>query len=176
MPLKALVVALVVLVLLLVALAILKKFGFQSSDGASKWPYYIRKPLTELHQVLYHRLVAALPDHMILAQVKVSRVLGVEDGYSAFVWGGKIERLTFDFVVCGKDAAVIAAIELDDDPEAAHLSTAADDKKNRAAADADLRLIRWNVRELPDLEAIRKEFMPRLLARQNPSDPSNSRA
>ena len=64
-------------------------------------------------QLLYHRLVRALPEHIVLAQVQASRVLGVKKGYRFHEWSNRINRLSYDFVVCGKDSTVIAAIELD---------------------------------------------------------------
>jgi len=63
---------------------------------------------------LYHRLVKALPNHIVLAQVQVSRVLGVKKGFRVHEWNNRINRLSYDFVICDKAATVIAAIELDD--------------------------------------------------------------
>src|SRR5262245_27505507 len=45
------------------------------------WPFYAKRPLTQVEQVLYHRLVKSLPEHIVLAQVQVSRVLGVKRGF-----------------------------------------------------------------------------------------------
>src|SRR4051812_4207647 len=53
-------------------------------------------------QVLYHRLVAALPGEIVLAQVQLSRVLGVKKGFNFNAWHNRINRLSYDFVVCGK--------------------------------------------------------------------------
>ena len=58
-------------------------------------------------QVLYHRLVKALPEHIVLAQVQVSRVLGVKKGFDFRAWNNRINRLSYDFVVCAKDASVV---------------------------------------------------------------------
>jgi len=45
-----------------------------------------------------------------LAQVQVSRVLGVKSGHKFHEWNNRINRLSYDFVVCAKDASVLAAI------------------------------------------------------------------
>jgi hypothetical protein len=51
--------------------------GYRRSSAASAlWPFYLKRVLTQPEQVLYHRLVKALPNHIVLAQVQVSRVLG----------------------------------------------------------------------------------------------------
>ena len=145
--------AFVVLLLLAIAVAtllLLKKRGLLEGGGSGPWPFYVKKPLTQPEQVLYHRLVKALPEHIVLAQVQVSRILGVKKGSNFNEWNNRINRLSYDFVVCSKDSTVLAAIELDDKSHDSNRRTATDDKKNKATADAGLRLIRWNVRALPD--------------------------
>lgn len=127
--------------------------------GTAGWPFYVRKPLSHPEQVLYHRLIRALPEHIILAQVQVSRVLGVKKGFNFHEWNNRINRLSYDFVVCKKDSTVLAAIELDDRTHEHELRARTDNKKNRAAADAGLRLVRWNVRALPSEEIIRAELL-----------------
>ena len=151
-----------VVVLLLVAtvalLLYLKKQGLLERKGTGSWPFYVKKPLTHPEQVLYHRLVKALPEHIVLAQVQVSRVLGVKKGSNFNEWNNRINRLSYDFVVCGKDSAVLAAIELDDKSHYSNRRSATDEKKNKATADAGLRLIRWNVKALPDESAIQAQL------------------
>ena len=151
----------VVVILLVAAVALLlylRKHGLLEGKGSGPWPFYVKKPLTQPEQVLYHRLVKALPDHIVLAQVQVSRVLGVKKGSNFNEWNNRINRLSYDFVVCGKDSTVLAAIELDDKTHESSRRSAADEKKNKAAADAGLRLIRWNVKALPDESAIQAQL------------------
>ena len=150
-----------VIVLFVVAIALLvylKKQGLLEGEGTGPWPFYIKKPLTQPEQVLYHRLVKALPDHIVLAQVQVSRVLGVKKGSNFNEWNNRINRLSYDFVVCGKDSTVLVAIELDDKTHESSRRSATDEKKNKATADAGLRLIRWNVKALPDEAAIQAQL------------------
>ena len=149
-----------VLVLLAVAgLVVLRRVGILASAGSGAWPFYVKKPLSQPEQVLYHRLIRALPEHIVLAQVQVSRVLGVKKGSSFNEWNNRINRLSYDFVVCGKDSTVIAAVELDDKTHESKARIATDEKKNKASADAGLRLLRWHVRALPTEEAIRQELL-----------------
>ena len=150
--------ALVLFVLAIVALLILKKLGLLAG-GTGPWPFYIKKPLSQPEQVLYHRLIRALPEHIVLAQVQVSRVLGVKKGSNFNEWNNRINRLSYDFVICGKDSAVIAAVELDDKSHNSSKRMSTDAKKDKASHDAGLRLIRWNVRSLPSEEIIRAELI-----------------
>jgi hypothetical protein len=75
-----------------------RRFQFGTAD----WPFYVRRLMSQPEQVLYHRLVRALPEHIVMAQVQVSRVLGVKKGFNFYEWNNRIDRLSYDFVVCAK--------------------------------------------------------------------------
>ena len=113
--------------------------------------------------MLYHRLIRALPEHIVLAQVQVSRVLGVKKGSNFHEWNNRINRLSYDFVICGKDSTVLAAVELDDKSHESKTRASTDEKKNKATKDAGLRLIRWNVRAIPNEDVIRQELLTQVI-------------
>jgi very-short-patch-repair endonuclease len=154
LPLLSLLIALAV-----VALFVLKRRGMAGGGGNDPWPFFVKRPLTTPEQVLYHRLLKALPEHVVLAQVQVSRVLGVKKGFNFHQWNNRINRLSYDFIVCGKDASVIAAVELDDKSHEATDRSETDAKKAKATADAGLRLLRWHVKALPDEATIRAQLL-----------------
>jgi len=164
---NSLLLVVVLFLLALVALVILKKLGLLNAGQRGVWPFYVKRPLTQPEQVLYHRLIRALPEHIVLAQVQVSRILGVKKGSNFHEWNNRINRLSYDFVVCLKDSTVIAAIELDDKSHESSSRAKTDEKKNKATADAGLRLIRWHVRSLPSEEVIRTELESQLSAVEN---------
>ncbi|KNZ34573.1 MAG: hypothetical protein AD742_00665 [Methylibium sp. NZG] len=141
----------------MIALFVLKKRGLLGGAGGP-WPFYAKRPLSQPEQVLYHRLVKALPEHIVLAQVQVSRVLGVKKGFSFHEWNNRINRLSYDFVVCGKDSTVLAAIELDDKSHESTARAETDKRKERATSAANVQLIRWHVKSLPDQAAIQAAF------------------
>jgi hypothetical protein len=169
-----LVILLILLVITVIALLLAKRMGLLGA-AASTWPYYVKRPLTQPEQVLYHRLIRALPEHIVLAQVPVSRILGVKKGANFHEWNNRINRLSYDFVVCAKDSTVIAAIELDDKSHETPSRVKADAKKNKASADAGLRLIRWHVRSLPSEQTIRDELLPKALTDARPESAANCR-
>jgi hypothetical protein len=146
-------------VALFILLAILKKVGRVAVRGSRPWPFYAKRLLTQPEQVLYHRLVKSLPDHIVLAQVQVSRVLGVKKGFRFHEWNNRINRMSYDFVICDKASTVIAAIELDDKSHEGEHRVDTDAKKNKATIDAGLRLIRWHVKSLPDELTIQRELL-----------------
>jgi hypothetical protein len=162
--LKTLLVVLVLLIIIAVlALVVAKRLGLVGGTSGT-WPFYVKKPLSQPEQVLYHRLIRALPEHIVLAQVQVSRVLGVKKGSNFHEWNNRINRLSYDFVVCSKDSRVVAAIELDDKSHESTSRARTDEKKNKASADAGLRLVRWQVASLPSEQAIRDELLSKALA------------
>ena len=161
---KTLLIVVVLLAFLAFAvIATLKKKGLLGTQNGP-WPFYAKRPLSQPEQVLYHRLVRALPDHVVLAQVQVSRVLGVKKGHNFHEWNNRINRLSYDFVVCGKDATVLAAIELDDKTHEASNRVGTDAKKDKATAAAGVRMLRWHVKALPDEATIRAEFVDKQAA------------
>ncbi len=138
---------------LLLALVI-AKFAIRKREP-NPWPFYAKRPLTQPEQVLYWRLIKALPEHMVLAQVQCSRVLGVKRGFNFYEWNNRVNRLSYDFVVCRKDGSVVAAIELDDKTHESATRAEQDARKQRATEAAGVLLVRWNVATMPDEAVIR---------------------
>lgn len=164
-PMKSLLLFLLVFAMLAVVLGALRLRGSLRA-GEADWPFYAKRLLSKPEQVLYLRLVRALPEHVVLAQVQVSRVLGVRKGNDFKAWNNRINRLSYDFVVCAKDATVLAVIELDDQSHASAARVEADARKDRATAAAGLTLIRWNVKALPEAGDIQAAIRAAQAARQ----------
>src|SRR5712671_2102280 len=143
---------------LVIFLPILIRRGRRAAAGSRPWPFYVKRLLTQPEQVLYHRLVKSLPNHVVLAQVQMSRVLGVKKGFRFHEWNNRINRMSYDFVICDKAATVIAAIELDDKSHEREDRRESDAKKSKATTDAGLRLVRWHVKSLPDELTIQREL------------------
>lgn len=150
------------LLLILVTLALLAllklKFRGIATDA---FPYYAKKPLSQPEQVLYFRLIQALPDHIVLAQVQLSQLLGVKKGYNHQSWLNRINRMSADFVICNKDSSIVAVIELDDNSHARPDRQAADAKKDKSLSAAGIRVIRWRVASIPDIAVIQATINPK---------------
>jgi len=150
---------LIVIVAVIVILFVLKAKS-QDSAGDEEWPFYAKKPLSQPEQVLYFRLIQTLPEHIILAQVQLSRLLGVKKGNNYQAWFNRINRMSADFVVCNKDSSIVAVIELDDATHRREGRQVADAKKDKALASAGIRIVRWQAKLVPDIAAIQSAFMP----------------
>lgn len=152
------VLVLIIAIILVGAVGWLLAHRSQRIKDRSQWPFYAKKVLSSPEQVLYYRLVKALPECMVLAQVQLSRVLGVKKGFNFGQWNNRISRLSLDFVVCLKDSSVVAAIELDDRSHNDSRRREADARKATALDAAGIKLIRWSTDALPDEAAIRAVF------------------
>ena len=137
---SSIILLLIIVVVVVAVLAILKAKA-QGGAGDEIWPFYAKKPLSQPEQILYFRLVQALPEHIILAQVQLSRLLGVKKGSNYQAWSNRINRMSADFVVCNKDSSIVAVIELDDATHQREDRQAADAKKDKALGSADVRIL-----------------------------------
>lgn len=137
---------------LLVVLAIAIRMR---SSGMSSWPFYQKRPMTQAEQMLYFRLVKALPDHLVLAKVHLESFLGVKKGYRASSWSRRIGRSSVDFLVCTRDATIVVAIDLDGKTPETPKRQAENRRKDLALASAGIKLVRWHVRSMPTETAIR---------------------
>ncbi len=132
----------------------------QKGAGDEAWPFYAKKPLSPVEQVLYFRLIQALPEYIILAQVQLSRLLGVKKGNNYQAWLNRINRMSADFVVCTKDSSIVSVIELDDATHQREDRQAADAKKDKALTSAGIRIVRWQATSIPDIATIQSTIMP----------------
>ena len=152
-------VMLLVLAAIAAGLMFLAKLKLSEGGGDDgPWPFYATKAMSAPEQVLYYRLCKSLPDNLVLAQVGLSRFLRVKKGSNFQKWFNRINRMSADFVVCAKDASVLAVIELDDSTHDGHQRKATDAKKDKALADAGIRIVRWSVKSMPDNAAIKATF------------------
>ena len=158
---SSIILLLVLIVVVVVILALLKAKAQGGGAGDEVWPFYAKKPLSQPEQILYFRLVQALPDHIILAQVQLSRLLGVKKGNNYQAWSNRINRMSADFVVCNKDSSIVAVIELDDATHEREDRQAADAKKDKALGAAGVQIVRWQAKAIPDLASIQRAFMPK---------------
>jgi len=87
---------LIVIVAAIVVFAVLKAKAQGGGVGDEAWPFYAKKPLSQPEQILYFRLIQALPEHIILAQVQLSRLLGVKKGNNYQAWSNRVNRMSAD--------------------------------------------------------------------------------
>jgi hypothetical protein len=79
-------------------------------------PVKSRPLLSDAEQLLYGRLVRAMPGHIILAKVAMSQLLAVERAPTrrhSHYDANLLRQLVADFAVCKADFSVVAVVEVD---------------------------------------------------------------
>lgn len=144
------------LIVVAVIAALLAKPRRRTKAGLREaWPLQPSPTLlTDPEQVLYRRLVQALPGHIVLAQVQLIQALQFRRGaWSPSVFN-RICRLSVDFLVLKPDTSIVAAVELDDASHDRPDRRDADARKEHALWSAGVPLLRWHVGKMPDAAAI----------------------
>jgi very-short-patch-repair endonuclease len=167
-PLTLLIGAVIAVIVIQLLALLLKRIALKKRE----WPFYARKLMSAPEQVLYFKLCRALPECIVLSQVGLSRILGVKKGNKFHEWNNRINRMSADFVICAKDASVLAVIELDDKSHNRSDRRIADAKKDKALAAAGIKIIRWKVNNVPDEAGIKQTILgqPVALAVDKPDD------
>jgi hypothetical protein len=120
------------------------------------WPLSARSLLSERESEFYHNLIALYPNHQIFVQVALSQLINVDRNHpECDSIRARYKQLVADFVLCGRDLSVIAVIELDDRSHERADRQDADARKNKALADAGIRLVRVPAGTLPSEDALR---------------------
>lgn len=163
----------VVLFIALVAFYVVKQQGAASTKD-DYWPFVQKKPLSAPEQVLYYRLIEALPGFVILPQVGLSRFLSVKKGENQMQWFNRINRMSVDFLVCNKAMQIAAAIELDDASHQRADRVKADAKKDAVLAAAGIKLVRWQVKAVPSADEITALFVPKPAAPPSLEQPQSA--
>ena len=115
------------------------------------------KPLSDVEQVLYWRLVEALPECVVLSQVTFSRFMkptAHPRQRDYFALYGRIAQKSIDYLVCLKDFTVVAAVELDDSSHVVER----DRQRDELLRSAGITVLRVHARELPSVDRIRAAF------------------
>ena len=128
--------------------------------SAPRLMYEQVRPLTDPEQVLYRRLVEALPECVILAQVSFSSFMkpapeeGPLEARQVRALYARISQKTVDFLVCLQDFTVVAAVEVDD---SAH-EELRDLRRDELLKSAGITSLHVRVEHIPTVERIREMF------------------
>lgn len=113
------------------------------------------KTLDPAQALLYYLLKNGLPDHEVMPQVGLARVIDVEAGIAGSDREQRLRALaqhTVDFLVCNKALQPVAVIDL---PLQEPAVPAPQDFKTLSLAGAGIRYLRLSRKSLPRREALR---------------------
>ena len=181
-----LLIALVLLLVVLLAWSFLRKRGGSVKpaeeeadrlDTLAAWPPQPTRVLTSQERTLHSTLVRALPDHVVLSQVPLSRFIKVPKRHSYAEWLRRLGYQSVDFIVCDMSSHVVAAIELQ--PTANDLNERARKRLKRIQRTlkaAEIPLLVWSEANLPTADAARAAILPPPATSASPAEEARAPA
>jgi hypothetical protein len=137
------------------------------------WSPRSDQALSKAEVATYFRLREALPQHIILAQVQLSRFLKVSTRLSYSGWMRRVGARCVDFVVCDAAGMVVAVIELEPEPIGGTMGPNAARRKHKVLKAAEIPVMYWDAAHLPTAAQIRAMMMAAESGRMlNPLEPT----
>lgn len=119
--------------------------------------------LNDAEQILFHRLCEAMPNMQVFAQVGVAQLAQLRGRQEA----RRLNQLAgrgVDFVVCGADFGIVAAIELAW-PTEGKSENSPEEEKRRALQSLGIPLIIYRPNNLPDADTLSREVANAIVRR-----------
>ncbi|MBK6616657.1 DUF2726 domain-containing protein [Ottowia sp.] len=126
------------------------------------WPFECKRILSEDQVEVLTLLQAALPDMMVFPGVALPRMLYVRvEGTAKAIrarstWRYVITEKSVDFVVCNRNAAVVAVVDLKAPQELRTVSRKRQCEKERALEGARVKVVHWSSVQARDASSIRQ--------------------
>lgn len=131
-------------------------------DTLSAWSPEATRVLQATERTAYATLRRALPQHMILAQVPLSRFIRVPTRRSYAQWLRRVGQLCADLLVCDRHSQVIAVVDVQAAPELTNARTRRRQLRvARVLEAAKIPLHVWIDTDLPSAESAREAIVPR---------------
>jgi hypothetical protein len=132
--------------------------GRDDLDTVQAWEPHATRILSRGERDAYAVLARALPDHMVLAQVPLSRFLKVPTRYSYAEWVKRVGQLSADLVVCDRTSEVMAVVEVRGEQESER-SQQRLERMRRVLKAAQIQLLVWQEDTLPSPVQARQQLL-----------------
>jgi len=175
----AVIVAVLVVVLLVLAWWWMRSraAGGTSAEPADRldtliaWPPRVTRILTSQERLAHSTLVRAFPDHLIFAQVPLSRFVRVPTRYSHAEWLRRVGQVCADLVVCDTASQPLAVIIVEAPGGApSERARARHERMMKVLRAAGVRCFVWIENALPSVEIARATVLD-IEAQPAPSAP-----
>ena len=130
-------------------------------DTLIGWPPQATRVMNRTGCEAFRLLSDALPDHMVLAQVPLSRFLSVPKRLSYADWLRRLGYQCVDFAVCDMQGQVLVVVDLQPPPaSASERSRKRLTRMTRSLKAAKIPLLVWSEQALPTPQQIRESIFP----------------
>jgi Protein of unknown function (DUF2726) len=130
----------------------------ESLDTVQAWPPQAVRVMTLGERQAFEVLRRALPGHVVLAQVPLSRFISVPTRFPYAQWLQRAGRLGVDLLVCDFSSRAVAAIEVRTADESAR-SAKRHQRLIEVLRAAGVTVHEWNEDDLPSVAEARSLFM-----------------
>lgn len=137
----------------------------EARDTVADWMPTATRILSPTERQAYDVLRQALPEHLVLAQVPLSRFIRVPTRYSYGEWLSRVGQLSADLLVCDAGSQVLAVVEVRGNEESPR-SQQRHLRMTRVLKAADIQVLVWAADELPTPQAARAALLPEQAARE----------
>ena len=135
-------------------------FAEESLDTVQAWPPQAVRVMTLGERQAFEILRRALPGHVVLAQVPLSRFISVPTRFPYSQWLQRAGRLGVDLLVCDFSSRAVAAVEVRTTDESARSA-----KRHKRLVEvlraAGVTVHEWNEDDLPSVAEARELFFPK---------------
>ena len=129
-------------------------------DTVQAWPPQAVRVMTLGERQAFEVLKRALPGHVVLSQVPLSRFISVPTRHPYQLWLQRAGRLAVDLLVCDYSSRAIAAVEVRTAEESLR-----DAKRHKRLIEvlraAGVTVYEWNEDDLPGVAEARELFAPK---------------
>jgi hypothetical protein len=129
-------------------------------DTVQAWPPQAVRVMTLGERQAFEILRRALPGHVVLAQVPLSRFISVPTRFPYAQWLQRAGRLGVDLLVCDFSSRAVAAVEVRTHDESAR-SAKRHQRLVEVLRAAGVKVHEWNEDDLPSVAEARDMFFPK---------------
>jgi hypothetical protein len=137
-------------------------------DTIQAWPPQAVRVMTLGERQAYEILKRALPGHVILSQVPLSRFISVPTRNPYQLWLQRAGRLAVDLLVCDYSSRAVAAVEVRTADESKR-SAKRHQRLVEVLRAAGVQVFEWDEDDLPDIVDARELFIPKRSAKEAPT-------
>jgi hypothetical protein len=144
----------------------------EALDTLVSWHPQATRVLNNGERKAYSTLRAALPDHILLAQVPLARFLKVPTRHSYSEWSRRVGTISADLLVCDAASQVIAVVEIRAEGHESDRARQRQERMSKVLQAAGIPLYVWRENALPAVALARNlilkdsDSQPAELARQ----------
>lgn len=137
-------------------------------DTIQAWPPQAVRVMTLGERQAYEVLKRALPGHVILSQVPLSRFISVPTRNPYQLWLQRAGRLAVDLLVCDYSSRAVAAVEVRTADESKR-SAKRHQRLVQVLRAAGVQVLEWDEDNLPEVVDARELFIPKSEGKEVPA-------